>query len=298
MGMAGGLILSNQSVSADNNAREEANFGTYLAAHSCGGNGGGCSSRGGNSGSGQPQGNSSSQNQPKQAYHSCGGQAPSNQPNGAYSASCGSCGSHRSAGSETADAWPVEHSCGNQRSSYYHNEAYDQYQTQPNYYGDQQAQNHYQQGCQYQSQSNQGQRPSNWNQTQRSQAPQASSVPYYNPGKTIAEGPTTTTQKTMTESDLLNQLNAQGKATYQSLSPEGKALALKLANQTCKAHNECKGLNSCKTDTNSCAGQGGCKGKSPGPFADKNSAVKVAAQKMAEKRSNANKGNSSGKLNK
>lgn len=91
--------------------------------------------------------------------------------------------------------------------------------------------------------------------------------------------------KTMTEQDLLSQLNAEGKATYQGLDKEGKALALKLANQSCKGQNECKGLNSCKTEDNSCAGKGSCKGTSPGPFKDKNAAVKAAAKHMAEKRS-------------
>lgn len=91
----------------------------------------------------------------------------------------------------------------------------------------------------------------------------------------------------MTESDLLSQLNPQGKATYQGLDPAGKALALKLANQDCKGQNECKGLNSCKTSEHSCAGKGSCAGTSAAPFKDKNLAVKVAAMKMAEKRANA-----------
>lgn len=91
--------------------------------------------------------------------------------------------------------------------------------------------------------------------------------------------------KTMTEQDLLSQLNSEGKSTYQSLDQEGKALALKLANQSCKGQNGCKGLNSCKSKENACAGQSGCKGTSKGPFMDKNAAVKVAAKHMAEKRS-------------
>lgn len=91
--------------------------------------------------------------------------------------------------------------------------------------------------------------------------------------------------KTISESDLLSQLNAEGKTAYENLDAEGKKLALKLASQTCKAKNECKGLNSCKTSKNSCAGQGGCRGTSKGPFTDKNTAVTVAMKKMAEKRS-------------
>lgn len=91
----------------------------------------------------------------------------------------------------------------------------------------------------------------------------------------------------MSESDLLQKLSPEGKATYQSLSKEGKDLALKLANQSCQGKNGCKGMNSCKSTENACAGKAGCQGKSNGPFNDKNMAVKVAAQKMAEKRSEA-----------
>lgn len=94
----------------------------------------------------------------------------------------------------------------------------------------------------------------------------------------------------MTENELMSKLNAEGKKTYQSMDSEGKALALKLANQSCAGKNDCKGLNSCKTDKNTCAGNGSCKGTSKGPFTDKNMAVKVAAKKMAEKRSNLNSG--------
>lgn len=88
----------------------------------------------------------------------------------------------------------------------------------------------------------------------------------------------------MTEADLTKKLSDEGKKTFNSLDAEGKALALKLANQSCKGQNDCKGLNSCKTEKNTCAGQGGCKGTSPGPFVDKDTAVKVAAKKMADKR--------------
>ena len=91
----------------------------------------------------------------------------------------------------------------------------------------------------------------------------------------------------ISESELMTMLNAQGKATYQSLDPAGKALALKLVNQTCKGQNECKGMNSCRSEEHSCAGKGSCAGTAPLPFKDKNLAVKVAAMKMAEKRANA-----------
>lgn len=91
-------------------------------------------------------------------------------------------------------------------------------------------------------------------------------------------------QKQMNESDLLSQLSKQGRALYSSLTPEGKKLALELANQSCEGKNGCKGLNSCKSDENSCAGEGGCQGKSPGPFHNKNEAVAIAAQHMAKQR--------------
>lgn len=62
----------------------------------------------------------------------------------------------------------------------------------------------------------------------------------------------------MTEDQLLSQLSDQGRQIYQNLSPEGKALALKLAN-------------------------------SPA-FKDKNSAVRAAAQKLSERRAQMNTG--------
>lgn len=106
---------------------------------------------------------------------------------------------------------------------------------------------------------------------------------YYNPNQVAAADAQVTTPK-MNEADMLGKLNAQGKSTYNSLSPEGKKLALQLSNAECKGKNDCKGLNSCKTDKNECAGKGGCKGQSNCSFKDKNLAVKVAAAKMAEKR--------------
>lgn len=58
----------------------------------------------------------------------------------------------------------------------------------------------------------------------------------------------------MTDSQLLGQLNAQGKGIFMSLDPEGKALAIQLASQ----------------DT----------------YKDKNLAVKEAQRRMNERRSN------------
>lgn len=92
----------------------------------------------------------------------------------------------------------------------------------------------------------------------------------------------------MTEDELMLELSDEGAKTYNSLTPEGKALARFVASQRCNGSNECKGLNACQTDTNKCAGNGSCKGTSKCAFADKNLAVKVVAKKMAEKRSNLN----------
>lgn len=91
----------------------------------------------------------------------------------------------------------------------------------------------------------------------------------------------------MTEDELKLELNSEGIKLYDSLSPEGKTLALKIASRSCDGTNECKGQNACATDKNSCAGQGSCKGKSKCGFSDKNLAVKTAAKVMAEKRQKA-----------
>jgi hypothetical protein len=96
--------------------------------------------------------------------------------------------------------------------------------------------------------------------------------------------------KMMSEGDLLLELNNEGVKQYKSLTPEGQALARELASQRCGKTNSCKGRNACKTETNSCAGKGGCKGTTKCAFSDKNLAVKVAAENMANKRSEALKG--------
>jgi hypothetical protein len=109
-----------------------------------------------------------------------------------------------------------------------------------------------------------------------------------------ASAPTTTKSEEqgqlLTKEELKSKLTDQGKAMFDRLSPEGQALAIKLASQSCKGHNECKGQNSCKSSENACAGQGGCQGKSNCSFKDKDKAVKVAALKMAEKRASLNSG--------
>lgn len=91
----------------------------------------------------------------------------------------------------------------------------------------------------------------------------------------------------MTEDELLLELNAEGASTYNSLSPEGKLLARKVASMRCQGTNECKGLNGCQTPDNKCAGQGQCKGKGKCSISDKNLAVKLVSKKMAAKRANA-----------
>lgn len=91
----------------------------------------------------------------------------------------------------------------------------------------------------------------------------------------------------MTEDELLLELNDEGYKLYQSLSPEGKLLARKVASSRCNGANECKGLNACKTDKNECAGKGSCKGQGKCAIADKNLAVKLVAKKMAGKRADA-----------
>jgi hypothetical protein len=88
----------------------------------------------------------------------------------------------------------------------------------------------------------------------------------------------------MTEEELIGNLNAPTKKIYDSLSPEGKKLALEVASQRCNGTNSCRGLNACRTTKNDCAGKGSCRGQTKCAIADKNLAVKLVAKKMAEKR--------------
>lgn len=104
------------------------------------------------------------------------------------------------------------------------------------------------------------------------------------------ESTRTSAAELMTDDQLRSQLNEQGKQTFDSLNSEGKKMAIKLASRTCKGTNDCKGQNSCKTDEHSCAGKGSCAGTSACAFKDKNAAVKVAAQKQADKRNQTNSG--------
>lgn len=91
----------------------------------------------------------------------------------------------------------------------------------------------------------------------------------------------------MTEDELLLELNPQGVAMYKGLTPEGKELARKVASMRCNGTNQCKGLNACATEKNDCAGKGSCKGKGKCALADKNLAVKLVHDKMAQKRNDA-----------
>lgn len=91
----------------------------------------------------------------------------------------------------------------------------------------------------------------------------------------------------MTEEELLLELTPEGMAMYNSLPPEGKALALQVASTRCGGSNFCMYLNACKTDKNDCAGKGECKGTGKCGLSDKNLAVKLVRDKLAKKRNDA-----------
>jgi hypothetical protein len=90
-----------------------------------------------------------------------------------------------------------------------------------------------------------------------------------------------------TEDELLLELNDEGTKMYNSLSPEGKQMALSEASMRCAKTNLCKGLNACANEKNDCAGKGSCKGQGKCAISDKNLAVKLVYQKMNAKRSQA-----------
>jgi hypothetical protein len=91
----------------------------------------------------------------------------------------------------------------------------------------------------------------------------------------------------MTEDELLIELNDNGIKMYNSLDPRGKQLALTVASMRCAKTNPCGGLNACATDKNDCAGKGECKAQGKCAVSDKNLAVKLVYEKMANKRSSA-----------
>ena len=90
-----------------------------------------------------------------------------------------------------------------------------------------------------------------------------------------------------TKQELMLELNEDGIKMFNSLSPEGQALALKVASVRCQATNQCKGLNACKTEKNDCMFKGACKGQGKCAFSNKNDAVKAVYLKMANKRAGA-----------
>lgn len=96
-----------------------------------------------------------------------------------------------------------------------------------------------------------------------------------------------TTYHLMSEDELLLQLNDEGNRIYKSLTPEGKAMALRTASRACNGTNECAGLNACATSKNKCAGLAKCKGLSKCGISDPNLAVKMVQKKMAQKREGA-----------
>lgn len=93
----------------------------------------------------------------------------------------------------------------------------------------------------------------------------------------------------MTEDELLIELSDEGINTYKKLTPEGKALAREVASMRCNNTNPCRALNACKTSKNDCAGKGACQGQGKCAISDKNLAIKLVSEKMADKRENATK---------
>jgi hypothetical protein len=88
----------------------------------------------------------------------------------------------------------------------------------------------------------------------------------------------------MSDDDLKMELNDSGIKLYNSLDAKGKELARKVASQRCAGTNECKGLGSCANEKHSCIGKNDCRGQSVCGISDKNIAVKLVAEKMAQKR--------------
>jgi hypothetical protein len=300
MGMAGGTLLASQAQASEYQLADSKGYSNLLAM-GCGGGG----ARTYNA----PASSCSAMSYSTPPQQSCSAISynPPHQSCSAASQSCSAISySPRPQQSCSAMSYnPPAHSCSSApASAQYYTDAQGQWQQgqppqsytspsqypmqgqmQPQYPGQMQPQYPGQTQPQYQSPGQMRQMPQSMGQ--QSQNPQAYNFSSGNQSQSRFLNDPTTNASRLTESQLLSQLNDQARSTYQSLDAQGKALALKLANQTCKGQNDCKGLNSCKTDDNSCAGKGSCAGKSKGPFQDKNLAVKVAAMKMADKRSNA-----------
>jgi len=102
--------------------------------------------------------------------------------------------------------------------------------------------------------------------------------------KLAAESRGNITYYLMNKDDIMLELNQAGADLFNSLSPEGQELALKIASRSCNGENDCRGQNACQTTKNSCMGKGKCKGTTVCAISDKNLAIKLANDLMTEKR--------------
>lgn len=105
----------------------------------------------------------------------------------------------------------------------------------------------------------------------------------------VASANTAPSSSSMTaeQQAFADKLNASAKEKFKALSADGRAMAMKVANSTCKGKNECKGMGGCKTDAHSCAGKNECKGQGNCKVSDANKATDMASTQMAAKRANA-----------
>lgn len=293
LGIAGGIVLSTEGTADILQENTDLNVSQLLASNACGGQPGGCDSQHG-AGS---RGNS------YQAYRNI----PSQDYNYTGSQSNGSCGA------AAPQYYQTSSSCHAASSPQYYQ------QSSPQYYQSSAPQYYQQSSAQYAPQYQNSPSPQGWSNSSMQQANmmnpnmmqdsnmqqqrnlrQDSNMMQQNPSASNQRGAYTqwetednkadssrTNTKILSESELRSQLNDQAKATYDSLDPAGKAMALQMANQDCKGKNTCRGFNSCKTKDHACAGKGSCANTAETNFKDKNLAVKVAALKMAEKRANA-----------
>lgn len=277
MGLAGGLLCAGQANAVENNQVKEllgnvslsGSYGSLLAG-SCGGNGGagGCGhaapqgqtiSQGcaGKQIGGENQGQGQGQDQGYNSSRSQGAQQDYNMNRGQPQQGCSSANRGQSA----SQGHILSQGCGansnGQQPSGYSNEGA----------APQQAPKQLTQGCGAQrSQNNNNNNYYYTDAQQNSQNSQNSQDKMdkmdkgmnsngYNSKQIAANEMKSTTNLSdprMAEKDLMTKLNPQGKAAYQGLTPEGKALAVKLVNED--------------------------------PAHDANNAVKKAADKMAEKR--------------
>jgi hypothetical protein len=97
-------------------------------------------------------------------------------------------------------------------------------------------------------------------------------------GSTPQSGQVGDMAMTSSEQEFANKLSGSSKDTFMKMNSDDRAMAMKIANHSCKGQNSCKGQGGCKTDANSCRGKNSCKGKG----ACKSTADQ--AVKMAQKR--------------